>query len=204
MPVLGLIHRAQKQVKPGPGLQGAVMPVDTFSARKRGAALRGRAYCHGSPAGSPVGWCGHAPVLVEPGYLSLRVDWAIHLQFLQRAGACTRPQGPRGGSGMALCVLLGSSPRGPMGICTSMGSGGVRAGGADPNPAHSAQRQLLLSRCCCAEGRRCRARADCGGDRRVLPGGLCLPGHWLRGPRAGEGLCPSGERPDGGGGTKAT
>lgn len=61
MPVLGLLHRAQKQVKPGPGLQGTVMPVDNFSTRKRGAALRGRAYCHGSSSGSAVGWRGHAP-----------------------------------------------------------------------------------------------------------------------------------------------
>lgn len=56
MPVRGLLHRAQKQVKPGPGLQGAVMPTDNFSTRKRSAALRGPAYCHGSSAGPPVGW----------------------------------------------------------------------------------------------------------------------------------------------------
>lgn len=36
--------------------------------------------------------------------------------------------GASGRVGGAVCVLLGSSPRGPMGICTSMGSSGVCRG----------------------------------------------------------------------------
>lgn len=95
-------------------------------------------------------------------------------------------------------------PPGPMGICTSMGSGGVCAGGAGPNPAHSARRQLLLSRCCGAAGRgagqgQAAAGQDrTGQDRRVLPRGVsACPGTWLRG------ALPAGDRPAGGGGRKA-
>lgn len=158
---------------------------------------------------------GHTPALVEPAYPSLGVDGAFHLQFLQRAGACTRPQGPRGGSGAAVCVLPGSSPRGPMGICTSMGCSGVCAGGADPNPAHSARRQLLLSlqmllrRGRGAEGAEPRAGVQSAGRLRrgqasPSPWGLCLPGRLApRGLGRGAGLGPSRERPAGGGGMRA-
>lgn len=116
---------------------------------------------------------GHTPALVGPAYPSLGVDGAFHLQFLQRAGACTRPQGPRGGSGAAVCVLPGSSPRGPMGICTSMGCSGVCSGGADPNPAHSARRQLLLSLQMLL--RRGRGAAGRGAERGQAAAGASVP-----------------------------
>lgn len=117
MPVLGLLCRAQKQVKPGPGLQGAVMPVGTFSARKRGAALRGRAYCRGRSAVSPVGWPCPSPLRA---WVSLTEGGWGHPSAIAPAGWSLHPApgaaGRVGGRGMCSPRLQPPRPHGHLHI----------------------------------------------------------------------------------------
>lgn len=144
------------------------------------------------------GWCGHAPAPAEPGYPSLRVHGAIHLQFLQRAGACTRPQGPREGSGGGVCsprlqpprphghLHINGLQRGVQGEQTLIRP--IQADGSFCCPDVAEPRAGVRSR-----GRLRRARCLL-----PLPRGLGLPGHGLRGVPGGSRALPVGKRPAGG------
>lgn len=122
-----------------------MVPAGPFSTRKRSAALRCRACCHKGLAASPsgLGWpCSlrlalpqareePEPVAAYPLPLAIHPS-TLSRQFLRWAGICTLASGAAQASVLPGCLFQPPSSGGPMGICTSMVSGGVCAGGSRP------------------------------------------------------------------------
>lgn len=135
----------KSRAMPGPICRELWCRQDPFSARKRGAALRCPACCHGGSAASPsgLGWpCFLRLVLPQPfaepesvaayPLLLVSLPSTRSRQLLQWAGICTlAPEAAQGGV-LPGCLFQPPSAGGPMGICTSMVSGGVCVRGSRP------------------------------------------------------------------------
>ena len=157
-PCLACSIEWKSRAMPGPARRELWCRQDPFSGRKRGAALKCHACCHGGSAASPsgLGWlCSLRLALPQPlQSLSL----LLHIPCSRRA--CHPPSAGNSCSGQAFApwpqgllrvVSSQAASFSPQALAAPWASAhqwapaGCVQGGADPNPAHSSLRQLLLS-----------------------------------------------------------